>query len=97
MDMTNDQDVCNTLVIEVVKYAKSHGLCTPSWDLQNFTTNETAGVLVEGFDPPKIMMTYNKPYYKTLLENFGLKKEMDLCIHDLHLRFQKSQYNWLMP
>ena len=84
MDMTNDQDVCNALVAEVVKYAKSHGH-TSIMGPTNFTTNETAGVLVEGFDdPPKIMMTYNKPYYKTLLENFGLKKEMDLYAYMIY-------------
>lgn len=45
----------------------------------NFTTNETAGFLVEGFDsPPKIMMTYNKPYYDSILKSIGLEKEMDL-------------------
>ncbi|MBT8189712.1 MAG: hypothetical protein HKN67_08700 [Saprospiraceae bacterium] len=45
----------------------------------NFTTNETAGFLVDGFDsPPKIMMTYNKPYYDGILKELGLVKEMDL-------------------
>ncbi len=45
----------------------------------NFTTNETAGFLVEGFEePPKIMMTYNAPYYDRILKSLGLEKEMDL-------------------
>lgn len=45
----------------------------------NFTTNETAGYLVDGFEePPKIMMTYNKPYYDTIMKEMGLVKEMDL-------------------
>lgn len=45
----------------------------------NFSTNETAGTLVEGYDsPPKIMMTYNKPYYNAIQESIGLSKEMDL-------------------
>lgn len=45
----------------------------------NFSTNETAGTLVEGFDsPPKVMMTYNKPYYDTIQKKIGLSKEMDL-------------------
>ena len=45
----------------------------------NFSTNETAGTLVEGFDsPPQVMMTYNKPYYDTLQNEIGLTKEMDL-------------------
>ncbi len=45
----------------------------------NFSTNETAGTLVEGYDsPPKIMMTYNKPYYDKIQTELGMVKEMDL-------------------
>ena len=45
----------------------------------NFSTNETAGTLIDGYDsPPKIMMTYNKPYYDRIQQTLGLKKEMDL-------------------
>ncbi len=32
----------------------------------NPSTNETVGLLIDGFDkPPVAMMTYNKPYYST--------------------------------
>jgi len=45
----------------------------------NFSTNDECGVLVKGFDsPPKVMMTYNYPYYKELLENNGFQKAKDL-------------------
>lgn len=45
----------------------------------NFSTNETAGTLVDGYDsPPKIMMTYNKPYYDRIQKELGMEKEMDL-------------------
>lgn len=45
----------------------------------NFSTNETAATLVEGYDsPPTIMMTYNKAYYPRIQEKIGLTKEMDL-------------------
>lgn len=50
----------------------------------NFSTNETAGTLVDGFDsPPMIMMTYNKPYYDTIQKEIGLVKEMDLLAYFL--------------
>ena len=77
-DFIDDQEVCNALLDRATSYAKEKGneyLMGPT----NFTTNETAGTLVKGFDDsPKIMMTYNKPYYGSLMENWGLKKEMDL-------------------
>jgi hypothetical protein len=47
-----------------------HGPVNPS-------TNYESGLLIEGFDdPPKIMMTYNPPYYIKLLEGFGMNLEM---------------------
>jgi len=45
----------------------------------NPSTNETCGLLVEGFDsPPNLMMTYNPPWYAALLEAQGYAKAMDL-------------------
>src|SRR5438477_5841835 len=41
----------------------------------NPTLNDEAGLLVEGFDsPPVLMMTYNPRYYVRLLEEQGLRK-----------------------
>lgn len=78
MDFIEDQEVVNALLDKAKSYALENGhiqLMGPT----NFTTNETAGTLVEGFeDSPKIMMTYNKPYYGKMLEQWGLHKEMDL-------------------
>jgi hypothetical protein len=48
----------------------------------NPTLNDEAGLLVEGFDsPPVLMMTYNPPYYATLLEGQGLRKAKDLLAY----------------
>ena len=45
----------------------------------NFSTNESCGTLVEGFDsPPFLMQTYNFAYYDELIKNCGLKKQVDL-------------------
>jgi GNAT superfamily N-acetyltransferase len=45
----------------------------------NYSVNEEAGLLVDGFDmPPCVLMTYNPPYYKDFLERFGFVKVMDL-------------------
>lgn len=41
----------------------------------SFSTNEEAGLLVEGFDrPPSIMMPYNPPWYRELLEGEGFRE-----------------------
>jgi GNAT superfamily N-acetyltransferase len=45
----------------------------------NPSTNYECGILVEGFESdPKIMMTYNPPYYSDLMEQAGLRKAKDL-------------------
>jgi len=51
----------------------------------NFTTNEISGYLIDGFDsPPMIMMPYNKTYYLDILQQLGLKKEMDMYAYMIY-------------
>jgi GNAT superfamily N-acetyltransferase len=83
-DFIEDQEVVHALLDKAKQFATENGneyLMGPT----NFTTNETAGTLVEGFnEPPKIMMTYNKPYYGSMIESYGLKKEMDLYAYMIY-------------
>lgn len=45
----------------------------------NFTTNHEAGMLIDGFDrPPMIMMPYNPSKYPEFAERYGFAKAMDL-------------------
>jgi GNAT superfamily N-acetyltransferase len=45
---------------------------------QTFTATEEVGVLVDGFQPPALLMPYNPPYYGRLIEQCGLSKVMDM-------------------
>lgn len=48
----------------------------------SFSLNEEAGLLVDGFDgPPVVMMTYNPAWYAELLESYGLRKSKDLLAY----------------
>ena len=50
----------------------------------SFSLNEEAGLLVEGFDgPPLVMMTYNPPWYATHVESYGFSKAKDLIAYYL--------------
>jgi GNAT superfamily N-acetyltransferase len=50
----------------------------------SYSTNEECGLLVEGFDrPPVVMMAYNPPYYRTLIEGMGFEKSQDLLAYDI--------------
>ncbi len=45
----------------------------------NFSVNEEAGLLVDGFDtPPYVMMPHGRPYYAGQLERAGFTKAMDM-------------------
>lgn len=76
-------------VIEVHRQAGFTCLIGPT----NFTTNDSAGILVSGFDsPPVVMMPYNKPYYGQFLTRYGFKKETDLSSYyltDITLRSER--------
>lgn len=77
-DVIEDYGVAKLLLdhtAQWVKNQKADRILGPT----NFTTNDTAGVLVDGYDtPPTVMMTYNYPYYIDFLERYGLTKEMDM-------------------
>jgi len=46
---------------------------------ENFTTNDSCGILVDGFqEPPVLMMPYNKQYYKKLLLDYGFQSLTEL-------------------
>jgi GNAT superfamily N-acetyltransferase len=50
----------------------------------NPSTNYECGLLVDGFEScPRIMMTYNPPWYARLIEGAGLRKEKDLLAYYL--------------
>lgn len=82
-DCIDDNDVAHTLLQQAESDAASWGferLIGPT----NLTTNDTAGVLVDGFDDaPRIMMTYNQAYLPALLTQLDYNKEMDLYAYDI--------------
>lgn len=83
LDFVNDLDVAKILLDAAVKYCKLSNV-SRILGPTNLTTNDTAGVLVNGYDsPPVVQMTYNKPYYKDILESLSYEKEMDLFAYKI--------------
>jgi len=77
-DVVNNYDVAKLLLDEAFKWLKEKGFERVLGPV-NPSTNETCGVLIEGFDSaPVVMMTYNAPYYIDFLEKYGFQKETDL-------------------
>ncbi|MEM6319555.1 MAG: hypothetical protein AAF960_17920 [Bacteroidota bacterium] len=80
-DVIEDYTVAEKLLQTAVDWVKSKGH-EAIYGPTNFSTNETAGILVEGYHaPPVINMTYNKPYYVDFMNRFGFKKQMDLLAY----------------
>ncbi len=79
----DDLEVAKALFSKAEEWVKSKGqerLRGP----MNFTTNDTCGMLLEGFDlPPMIMMTYNPSYYNGLLQSLDYEKAEDLLAYKM--------------
>ncbi len=74
----DDPGVAKALLKAAEKWVKARGM-THLRGPMNFSTNDSCGMLSEGFDyPPVLLMTYNPKYYLTLMETAGLKKIKEL-------------------
>lgn len=72
------QDTADSLFATAADWLRERGLRVMRGPA-SFSTNEEAGLLVEGFDsPPVIMMPYNPPRYEALVEDAGFEKVKDL-------------------
>lgn len=85
-DVVENYAVAEALLNTVTDWQKERGLAKLAGP-ENYSTNETCGTLIEGFDSsPTIMMPYNKPYYKEYLEKYGFEKDMDLLSYIIYTK-----------
>jgi GNAT superfamily N-acetyltransferase len=74
----NDQRIANALFAAAEDYLRAKGVSAIRGPA-NFSTNETCGFLLEGFDQdPMVLMPYTPEYYLRLAEGAGYEKAMDL-------------------
>ena len=77
-DCADDAEASRLLFDAALKWIKAKGMDRVRGPV-NPSTNETCGLLIEGFDsPPMIMTPYNPPYYADLIEAAGFSKAKDL-------------------
>ncbi|HUL37666.1 MAG TPA: N-acetyltransferase [Thermodesulfobacteriota bacterium] len=73
-----DPEIARALLSKVAGWLKDRGMEKMAGPM-NPSTNDECGLLIEGFDDaPCLMMPYNPRRYASIVENFGLKKKMDL-------------------
>lgn len=79
----NDQAVANKLFDTAKAWLKQKGFDEMRGPA-NPSSNDEYGMLLEGFDDePRLLMTYNPPYYLELCDNYGFKKAKDLYAYKL--------------
>ncbi len=77
-DVVQSYEVAKLLLDTATAWIQNRGLVGVLGPV-NFSTNDPCGLLISGFDvPPQVMMTYNKSYYQSFIEQYGFKKRMDL-------------------
>lgn len=80
-DTIETYEVAEALLDTASSWVKNEGMDTLIGPA-NFTTNDVAGLLVDGFDrPPVVMMAYNRPYYVDFIERYGCTSQMDLLAY----------------
>lgn len=79
----NNQEIANLLFGAAKEFLRSHH-CTHIRGPFNWSVNDDCGLLIDSFDrEPVIMMPYNPPYYRQLLENAGFEKIKDLYAYHI--------------
>lgn len=74
----DDPETANALLDAARAFLAERGVRTIRGPA-NPSLNYECALLVEGFhSPPTFMMTYNKPYYGKLIENWGYRKAQDM-------------------
>ena len=74
----DDVDAAQAMFATVKAWSRARGLVGMLGPM-NVSSNYDCGTLLDAFDkPPFLLMTYNPPYYATLIEACGQKKAKDL-------------------
>ena len=82
----DDQEVSDTLFQSAEAWLKEKGKDKMVGPM-NPSTNDEAGLLIEGFEtPPYVLMCHNPAYYEKLHDNYGLSKAKDLYAWHLDIR-----------
>ena len=81
----DDQEVADALFDTAYNWLQERGFDTMRGPM-NFSVNEEAGLLVDGFHSPSFLMNvWNKEYYQKLFEDWGLVKTMDLYAYRIKI------------
>jgi GNAT superfamily N-acetyltransferase len=85
LELEEDAEVLRALLAAAEAWLRERGRDRMVGPM-DFTMNDEAGVLIEGFDrEPFIKQPWHPPYYQRLCEEAGLAKAMDLLMWELYI------------
>ncbi len=85
-EVLEDYEAAEQLFKTAEAWAKEKGHTALRGPAQ-WSTNDECGLLVDGFDDrPRILMTYNPPYYVDYIEKLGYKYARDLWAYELGVK-----------
>lgn len=91
-DSIHDVEVAQRLFNASFDWIKLKGL-TSMMGPTNLTTNDSCGILIEGYDKePMALMPYNYAYYDDLFQSCGFTKKMDLFSYEIDGTAVKSKF-----
>ena len=83
----DDYAVAEALLDAAASWLREQGL-TGMRGPANPSLNDTAGLLVDGFDrEPSVLMPYNPPYHETFLERYGFERAMTMWAYYVHKKY----------
>jgi len=86
-ECVEDYDVAEALFDAAADWLREQGLNSMRGPT-NPTLNDTAGLLVDGFDrKPSILMPYNPPYHEDFLERYGFERGMTMWAYYVHKKY----------
>ncbi|MBT8268227.1 MAG: hypothetical protein KJO00_12120 [Bacteroidia bacterium] len=95
-DCIQDKEISDDLINTASEWLKDKGLKRMIGPT-NLTTNNSCGILIQGFEyPNQVDMPYNHSYYSRLLEENGLSKVIDLYAYHLIDKPDLEKYSNLM-
>ena len=86
----NDQSVAHLLFDACKNWLRERGMKAMDGPI-NFGENDKFwGLLIDGFKPPSLGMSYNPPYYKELFESYGFEKGYDQLTNFIDVKSDMS-------
>lgn len=90
-ECTNDEQTAHSLFDAAAEWLRQDGLSVMRGPA-NPSLNDTAGLLVDGFDRrPSILMPYNPPEYVEFMSSYGFERSMTMWAYFVHKKYMQKE------